>query len=148
MLSFSLRLGKHSWNIGESGVKHHKSTQPSSVLKCIASSLTWKECGTRHANHPLLFMFGLLTYAIFEVHCGIKYIKFFFTSRKLIFSLCNKMENNQYHTVGTFLEFNRKTIERGKITLYPDNPQSRGHSLPATVECVHPLCALWFGNCH
>jgi hypothetical protein len=25
------------------------------------------------------------------------------------------MENNQYHTVGTFLEFNRKTTERGKI---------------------------------
>jgi hypothetical protein len=34
---------------------------------------------------------------------------------KLIFSLCNQMENNQYHTVGTVLEFNRKTIERGKI---------------------------------
>jgi hypothetical protein len=27
----------------------------------------------------------------------------------------NKMENKQYHTIGTFLEFNRKTIERGKI---------------------------------
>jgi hypothetical protein len=36
---------------------------------------------------------------------GITYIKFFLTSRKLIFSLCNK----------TFLDFNRTTIERGKI---------------------------------
>jgi hypothetical protein len=28
-------------------------------LKCISSSLTWEECGTLHAQHPLLSMFGL-----------------------------------------------------------------------------------------
>jgi hypothetical protein len=29
------------------------------------------------------------------------------------------MENKQYHTIGTFLEFNGKTIERGKKMALP-----------------------------
>jgi hypothetical protein len=51
----------------------------------------------------------------FRYIVALRILSFFFTSRKLIFSLCNQMENNQYHTVRTFLEFNSKPIERGKI---------------------------------